>query len=290
MTASSLIHAEGKLPPSALGLTTLNFSNTQVRIILEDGTPWFHAGDVCTVLDYGNPRQAMTRLDVEEKGVRSMDTPGGTQQVNFINESGLYTLIMGSRKPEAKAFKRWVTAEVLPAIRKTGSFSVKRTPLTLKELFEAQYELGPEPERKLEVLLHQQAIVDATLKHFSRLVRPTPYSQRDLKFGEEYLYINDLAKLLGTGAVRLRRFLREHGVLGNQAETCNRPTETYYGMGFFWTRSSFLFFTPLGRKWLFDMACQGWLDSILDRDALLARISAPQGLPLPGQVIDPKRP
>jgi hypothetical protein len=79
------------------------------------------AADVCAALGIANSRDALARLDDDEKGVVSTDTLGGAQQVAIINESGLYNLIMGSRKPQAKPFKRWVTGTVLPDIRKTGA-------------------------------------------------------------------------------------------------------------------------------------------------------------------------
>ncbi len=80
--------------------------------------PLFVAADVCACLDIKNPRQAIARLEPEERGVISNDTLGGAQKLAVVTESGLYALVMTSRKPEAKAFKRWVTREVLPAIRK----------------------------------------------------------------------------------------------------------------------------------------------------------------------------
>ena len=84
----------------------------QIRVIDRDGEPWFIAVDVCKALELGNSRQAIARLDDDEKGVISIDTPGGPQEMSVINEPGLYSLVLGSRKPEAKAFKRWVTHEV----------------------------------------------------------------------------------------------------------------------------------------------------------------------------------
>ncbi len=81
------------------------------------------AADVCAALSIANSRDAVTRLDEDEKGVATIDTLGGRQEMATVNESGLYSLILGSRKPEAKRFKKWVTSEVLPAIRKTGSYN-----------------------------------------------------------------------------------------------------------------------------------------------------------------------
>ena len=91
----------------------------------KDGEPWWLAADVCSVLDLGNVGQAINRLDADEKSdiISNDGTPGNPTKA-IINESGLYSLILGSRKPEAKAFKKWVTSEVLPQIRKTGSYGV----------------------------------------------------------------------------------------------------------------------------------------------------------------------
>ena len=93
----------------------------QLRVIDIHGQSWFVANDVCSALEL-HPT-ATRRLDEDEKGLRSMQTPSGWQDLVVINESGLYSLILGSRKPEAKRFKKWVTSEVLPAIRKTGQYT-----------------------------------------------------------------------------------------------------------------------------------------------------------------------
>jgi len=98
-----------------------------VRITLIQGNPWFVAADVCKALDIGNPTMALRRLDEDEKvTLNSIEGHsgklGGPQIINFVNEPGLYALVLSSRKPEAKAFKRWITHEVIPIIRKTGGY------------------------------------------------------------------------------------------------------------------------------------------------------------------------
>jgi len=92
----------------------------KVRVVMRDGEPWFVAKDVCDCLELGNSREAISRLDEDEKGVISNDTPGGTQDMSIISEAGLYSLVLGSRKPEARGFKRWITHDVLPDLRKHG--------------------------------------------------------------------------------------------------------------------------------------------------------------------------
>ncbi len=102
-----------------------NFDNQDIAAHIDkNGDPWFLAKDVCAILEITNRSDALARLDEDEKGVATTDTLGGPQIVGTVNESGLYSLIMTSRKPEAKRFKKWVTSEVLPAIRKTGGYSV----------------------------------------------------------------------------------------------------------------------------------------------------------------------
>ncbi len=102
---------------------TFNFDGAALRTVSIDGEPWFMAADVCAALSIANSRDAVTRLDEDERGVATIDTLGGAQEMATVNESGLYSLIVGSRKPEAKRFKKWVTSEVLPQIRKTGSYN-----------------------------------------------------------------------------------------------------------------------------------------------------------------------
>ncbi|MDA1557680.1 phage antirepressor [Bacillus cereus] len=94
----------------------------QVRTMVQGENVWFVAKDVCDVLEIKNHRTSISILDEDEKGVHSMDTLGGIQQLQTINESGLYSLVLRSRKPQAKAFKKWVTSEVLPSIRKHGAY------------------------------------------------------------------------------------------------------------------------------------------------------------------------
>ena len=95
----------------------------KVRVVERDGEPWFVAADVCNVLDLSNPTIAVSRLDEDERAKFSLGRQG---DVTIVNEPGLYTLVLGSRKPEAKVFKRWITHEVIPIIRKTGAYSTRK--------------------------------------------------------------------------------------------------------------------------------------------------------------------
>ena len=121
----------------------------QVRVIEIDGAPWFVASDVCRVLELGNPSQALSRLDDDEKGLHfipatgiiSKDTHGG-QEMLVVNESGLYALVMTSRKHEAKKFRKWITSEVVPQIFRTGSYSIAQ-PQSQSVLLKAASEIDP---------------------------------------------------------------------------------------------------------------------------------------------------
>ena len=104
-------------------LQNFNFSGQEVRIITINDEPWFVGKDVADILGYSNSRKALSdHVDDEDKGVTKSDTLGGNQNITIINESGLYSLILKSKKPEAKQFKRWVTSDVLPTIRKHGAY------------------------------------------------------------------------------------------------------------------------------------------------------------------------
>lgn len=97
----------------------------EVRTLIKDGEPWFIGKDIADALGYANSRDTINNhVDLEDRGVAKHDTLGGKQDLTVINESGLYSLILKSQLPKAKSFKRWVTSEVLPTIRKTGSYSM----------------------------------------------------------------------------------------------------------------------------------------------------------------------
>lgn len=105
-------------------ITSFNFNNMNVRVMDKDNNPWFIVSDVCAILEINNPSQAISYLDDDEKNTLIINEGNrGNPEKAIINESGLYSLILRSRKSEAKRFKKWVTAEVLPSIRKTGGYN-----------------------------------------------------------------------------------------------------------------------------------------------------------------------
>ena len=106
-------------------IVAFKYEEQQVRTIEKNGEPWFVGKDVAAILGYSDTADAVKKhVDPEDKGVGEMPTPGGKQRIMLINESGLYSLILSSKLPTAKEFKRWVTSEVLPSIRKTGEYKI----------------------------------------------------------------------------------------------------------------------------------------------------------------------
>lgn len=112
------------------------FDTLPVRAVLRDGEPWFVAADLAAVLDYSETAAMTRHLDDDEKGLSTVQTLGGPQEMTIISESGLYAAILKSRKPEARQFRRWVTGEVLPSIRKTGSYQMADHARRTRDVFD----------------------------------------------------------------------------------------------------------------------------------------------------------
>ena len=138
-------------------LKNFNFSGQDVRIITINDEPWFVGKDVADILGYSNSRKALSdHVDDEDKGVTKSDTLGGNQNITIINESGLYSLILKSKKPEAKQFKRWVTSEVLPTIRKHGAYMTQpQVPTTQRELIMLALAGNEETNQRIDAIEEQ---------------------------------------------------------------------------------------------------------------------------------------
>lgn len=186
------------------------FKNEQfgeVRTIAKDGEPWFVAADVCKVLDLSNPTIAASRLDEDERAKFNLGRQGET---TVVSEAGLYTLVLGSRKPEAKAFKRWITHEVIPTIRRHGAYATETTiesiiadPESGIKLLQA---LKAEQERRKEA----EAIAEAQ--------RPKALFADAVAASDNSILVRELAKILRqngveTGQNRLFRWMRDNGYI-----------------------------------------------------------------------------
>ena len=162
--------------------------NVSIRTTMIDGEPWFVAKDLCMILEIQNSRDTLAKvIDEDEKGVANLYTPGGFQKMSVLNESGLYHLIFVSRKPEAKAIRRWVTGTVLPGIRRTGSYTTgqqeERRCLPLPRLRpyfkEWKESLTPYIRRKeLEVVAETEEV---TLAHVMKVWAGTSVSRKVAK-------------------------------------------------------------------------------------------------------------
>lgn len=203
------------------------FNNTefgQVRTMVINGSPWFVAKDVCECLDINNSRQALARLDSDEKNsvILNDGTPGNPEK-GIVNEYGLYSLVLSSRKPSAKAFKRWITHEVIPAIRKHGAYMTGETleqALTSPDfLIRLATELKTEQEARR--LAEQKIEADKPKVLFADSVAASHGS----------ILVGELAKLLNQNGIdigqnRLFNWLRENGYLICRKGTdYNMPTQ-----------------------------------------------------------------
>lgn len=151
------------------------YENNDVRTVDLNGEPWFVGKDVAAVLEYSNPRKALAdHVDQEDKGVTKCDTLGGVQELTIINESGLYSLILSSKLPTAKQFKRWVTSEVLPSIRKNGGYIAGQEQLTPSELMASALLVAnktlAERDARISELTVQNAIMQPKAEYFDELV------------------------------------------------------------------------------------------------------------------------
>lgn len=175
----------------------------QVRIVPVDGELMFVAKDVCDCLEITKHRDAISRLDSDERGSVKLDTPGGKQDIAAINEYGLYNLVLSSRKPEAKEFKRWITHDVIPAIRKTGSYSIV-IPQTLPEALRA-YADEVESHNATKAIVAQQEQQIAEFK-------PVKDYVDKILSSKSCLAITQIAADYGLSAQELNKILHEAGL------------------------------------------------------------------------------
>lgn len=179
-----------------------NFQSNEVRVVKDDnGEPWFVAKDVCSVLEIRNATQAVGQLDEDERSMFCIGRQGNT---NIINESGLYALVIRSNKPNARKFRKWITSEVLPSIRKHGGYIASNGTESVEELYmRAMESLHAALER-------QKAITAEQTKQLERQAPDVEYCNTVLA-AKNLHTVNSIATHLGTTAVRLNRLLSLHG-------------------------------------------------------------------------------
>lgn len=207
-----------------------------VRSILIDGEPWFVAADVCKALELEKTNRALSRLDDDEKGAHSVSTPGGRQRMSIISESGLYSLILGSRKPEAKAFKRWITHEVIPSIRKHGAYMTD----SLLDALEAHPEAVPEYLNRLR----SENARNRELTRRLRLALPKAEYYDAFVDPADCTNIRTTAKELGVPEKQFTRYLEEKKYLFRDKNRKLFPRAVKKSAGLFLVRD---FYTERGK-------------------------------------------
>lgn len=154
------------------GIVPFNYREMTVRVVMVDGEPWFALSDLCAVLEIANTRNVAARLADDQKGVRSMDTPGGRQQMTVVNESGMYEVVIRSDKPEAVSFRRWITGEVLPQIRKTGGYGAQPAlpDITTPAGIAFMAEMFHDTAQKLVLVTNEKKCLEAAIERDAPLV------------------------------------------------------------------------------------------------------------------------
>lgn len=201
-----------------------NFQSNQVRVVEKDGEPWWVAKDVCGILGFENPSDTLKYLDDDEKAliINPSLTKNPNGQVSLVNEPGIYSLVLRSRKPESKAFKRWVTHEVLPTIRKHGAFM---TPQKIEEVLS-----DPDTIIRLAQNLKDEQIRRKELQAKVEADAPKVLFADSVSTSKNDILIGDLAKLLrqngcDIGQNRLFQYLRDTGFLMKCGTSKNMPTQ-----------------------------------------------------------------
>lgn len=236
------------------------YEGFDVRTVNRNGEPWFVAADVCRVLELGNPTMALERLDEDEMTLISIEghsgQRGGAQMQNLVNEPGLYTLILGSRKPQARAFKRWVTHDVIPSIRKHGLYATDELLADPDILIAALQELKAERERtkmlQLTAAIQGQQIAEMQPK--------ASYYDLILQ-NKNTVPVTQIAKDYGMSGRALNKLLHELGIQYKMRDTWLLYQE-YANRGYTQSRTHTIdadrsvmhtYWTQKGRLFLYDL-------------------------------------
>lgn len=215
-------------------MTALNlfqYGDNEVRTVAVDDAPWFVASDVAKILNYRSAPDMTRRLEREDRGYAKVRTPGGEQELTIISESGLYDAIFRSNAEGAKPFRRWVTSEVLPAIRKHGGY------LTEEKIEQALTD--PDTIIELATRLKEERAARAELETARKADAPKVLFADAVSTSDSTILVGDLAKILrgngvDIGATRLFAVLRETGYLINRkGSDWNSPTQKAMDLGLF---------------------------------------------------------
>ncbi|MBB3666372.1 MULTISPECIES: BRO family protein [Prauserella salsuginis group] len=195
-------------------LTPFTYGTESIRVVTVNGEPWFVAADVCRAISVDITQTR--RLEDDEKGLHSVQTPGGHQSVTIVNEPGLYSLILRSRKPEARRFQRWITHEVIPSIRRTGGYGQPQIPGSYAEALEA----AARQAREREAAEQRARELEPSANAWEMLVDATgDYSMR------EAAQILDRDPAINMGQNRLARYLRENAWVDRKGTPYQRKVD-----------------------------------------------------------------
>lgn len=219
---------------NAIVKKSFKFNSVKIRTAIIDGEPWFVAKDVCDVLGIANPRNATARIPDKNKGVRQMDTLGGVQNISIISEAGLYRLVLRSDKPEAEPFIDWVTSKVLPALRKTGSYTCKGSKYELPQTFAEALRMLADSVEAREQLEAQNAQLTAREAEN----QPKVDFYEAVKKSESTCLVRVLARYLkqngyDTGQNRLYAWMKNNGYIHKGGRSKNLPTQKSMNAGLF---------------------------------------------------------
>lgn len=271
------------------------FSNEkfgQVRTVMQDGEPWFVAADVCRDLEIGNTAQAVSRLDDDEKMTIKINdshsgTRGGAQMMTIVNEMGLYSLVLGSRKKEAKDFKRWITHEVIPTIRKTGGyvhnsevFIQNYLPFaddTTKQLFRLTLDVVDKQNK--QIAEQQKEIAEKSSVIEEMTPKATYYDV--ILASPSLMTTTAIAKDFGLTANRLNKILQEHRIQFKQGKTwylydefakrgyAQSKTYSYKGKEYpDWKATWSTQWTQPGRRFIYELLKGMGILPIVEREAV----------------------
>jgi prophage antirepressor-like protein len=195
------------------------YENRQIRTVEQNNTIWFIAKDVCDVLDIKNSNDAMNRLDDDERATSVVPTQFGNKEMNMVNEPGLYSLILTSRKPEAKQFKKWIIHEVLPMIRKTGGYVAN------EEMFIQTY--LPHADNSTKLMF--RATLETVRKQNEQLAIMQPKADYFDRLVDRNLLTNfrDTAKELDIGQRQFVNWLIEQGFVYRDLKGKLKPYGKY---------------------------------------------------------------
>lgn len=213
-----------------------NFHEQQVRTVTINNEPYFVGNDVATILGYSNYRNAVVNhVDKEDKLRTKIEYAGQNRNMTVINESGLYSLILGSKLPTAKEFKHWVTSEVLPSIRKHGAYM---TPQTIEKAL-----LSPDTIINLATQLKEEQEQRKHLQEENEQMKPKALFADAVSTSNSSILIGQLAKILRQNGVsigqnRLFAWMRKHGYLGTRGSNRNVPTQRSMELGLFKTKET----------------------------------------------------